>query len=258
MSDAKHDEKIQYLSDILSLVAVVGQIDATVMQRVLAALGSQLTAIDPPAPIDPGLAARLVSEIATHAGEKAAATVAGDIAFVATAWRDILREYRPFDPYQLLPYAEIIYALVNHTGAALAARDVFQQFGGDDLLLPMPQLTAALQPHPVPKPALTWEMVGFLEPSDQALIAHDGQVMHLFKSASTGITLRLSELERHSQTQARREHDVRVDRELFTAFVAGLAGDLLYYAARLRGLAAPGHEVWERLQVLLSGETPAS
>ena len=57
MSDAKHDEKIQYLSNILSLVAVVGQIDATAMQRVLAALGSQLSAIDPPAPIDPDLAA---------------------------------------------------------------------------------------------------------------------------------------------------------------------------------------------------------
>jgi hypothetical protein len=257
MSDAKQDEKIQYLSDILSLVAVVGQIDATAMQRVLAALGSQLTAIEPPAPIEPDLAARLVAEIAAHAGEKAAATVASDIAFVATAWRDVLREYQPIDPYELLPYAEIVYALVNHTGAALAERNTFQQFGGDDLLLPMPQLTAALQPHPVPKPALTWEMVGFVEPSDQALIAHDGQVMYLFKSASSDITLRLSELDQQAQDQARREHEVSIDRALFTAFVAGLAGDLLYYAARLRGLAAPGHEVWERLQVLLSSDKPA-
>lgn len=258
MSEAKQDEKVQYLADILSLVAVVGQMDATAMQRVLAALGSQLATIQPPAPIDPKLAAKLVAEIATHAGERTAANVAGDIAFVAEAWRDVLSAYRPVDPYELLPYAEIVFALVNHTGVALASREVFERFGGDDLLLPMPQLTAALQPYPAPKPGLKWEMIGFVEPSDQALIASDDEMTHLFKSASSGITLRFSELEPQAQDKPRREHEVRVDKALFAAFVAGLAGDLLYYAARLRGHAAPGHEIWERLQVLLSGESPPS
>ena len=88
-------------------------------------------------------------------------------------------------------------------------------------------------------------------PADQALVGSDDRMMYLFKSASSGIALRFSELERQAQDQPRREHDVRVDRPLFAAFVAGLAGDLLYYAARLRGDAAPGHQIWQRLQVLL-------
>ena len=255
MSDAEQqDRKVQYLADILSLMAVIGQIEAGAMQRVLAALGSKLAALTPPAPIDPKLAARLVAEIATHAGEKAAANAANDIAFVAEAWHEVLAAYKPINPYELLPFAEILFALVNHTGAALEHRNAFERFGGPDLLLPMPQLTAALQPHLVPKADLTWEMIGFVEPSDQALVGSDETMMYLFKSASSGITLRLSELERQSMSEPRREHDVRVDQPLFAAFVAGLAGDLLYYAARLRNEAAPGYEVWERLQVLLGGD----
>lgn len=256
MSKTEREDKVQYLADVLSLVAVVGQMDAAVMQRVLASLGAQLAALKPPDPIDPELAARLVAEIATHAGDKTAASVAGDMAFLSESWSDVLREYRPFDPYEILPYAEIIFSLVNHTGIALASRNIFERFGGEDLLVPMPQLTAALRVHPVPKPDLRWEMIAFQEPSDQALIGSDEKMMYLFKSASSGITLRLSELERQSQDRPRHEHDVRVDKPIFAAFVAGLAGDLLYYAARLRDHAAPGHHIWERLQVLLSGEAP--
>lgn len=254
MSDANQEDRIQYLADILSLVAVVGQMDATVMQRVMAALGSQLALIEPAKPIDPRLAARLVAEIATQADERAAAHIASDLAFVAEAWRDVLRQFGPLDPYELLPYAEIVFALVNHTGQALASRQIFERFGGEDLLVPMPQLTAALQPFAAPNPDLTWEMIGFLEPSDQALIGTDETMMYLFKSASSGITLRFSELERDTEAAPRREHEVRVDNDLFAAFVAGLAGDLLYYAARMRGESAPGHRIWESLQVLLSGE----
>jgi hypothetical protein len=250
----QQEEKVQYLADVLSLVAVVGRMEAAVMQRVLASLGNQLAAIQPPEPIDPELAARLVAEIATHAGEKTATHVASDIAFVAEAWGDVLREYQPFDPHELLPYAEIIFSLVNHTGVALASRNIFERFGGEDLLLPMPQLTAALSVYVVPKPNLRWEMIGFVEPSDQALIGSDEQMMYLFKSASSGISIRFSELERQTQDQPRHEHDVRVDKPMFAAFVAGLAGDLLYYASKMRGHAMPGHQVWERLQVLLAGE----
>lgn len=256
MSSARQDDQIQYLADILSLVAVIGQIDATAMQRVLAALGPQLAAIEPPAPIDPQLAARLVAELGAQADSQTAANVVSDIAFVAEAWHDVLRQFQPLDPYELLPFAEIVFALANHTGSALASRDIIARFGGEDLLLPMPQLTAALQPFPVPNPDLTWEMIGFVEPADQALIGSDERMMYLFKSASSGITLRFSELERQAQDQPRREHEVRVERPLFAAFVAGLAGDLLYYAARLRGEATPGRQIWQRLQVLLGGDTP--
>lgn len=255
MSDARQDAQIQYLSDILSLVAVIGQMDATAMQRVLAALGPQLASLEPPAPINPKLAARLLAEVAAQGDEQTAANVASDIAFVAQSWRDALRQYQPIDPYELLPYAEIVFTLTNHTGAALAGRDIFLRFGGEDLVLPMSQLTAALKPFPVPKSELNWEMVGFVEPADQALVGSDERMMYLFKSASSGSTLRFSELERQAQGEPRREHEVRVDRSLFAAFVAGLAGDLLYYAALLRGQAAPGHQIWQRLQVLLSGDS---
>lgn len=254
MSNAQQDEKIQYLADILSLVAVAGKLAPDAMQRVLASLGNELAAINPPERIDPRLAARLIAEIATHAGEEAAADVAHDITFVAKTWRGVLDEHKPYDPYELLPYAEIIFALVNHTGAALAERKAFELFGGDDLMLPMQQLTAALQIYDVPEAQLTWHLVGFIEPDDQALVGRNESTMYLFKSASSGTALRFSQLELDSQDDTKREHDLTVDKPLFAAFIAGLIGDLLHYAALLRGQAAAGHQVWERLNVLLQAD----
>ena len=254
MSNPTQDIKIQYLADILSLVAIVGKLDSGVMERVLASLGNELADINPPEPLDPELAAKLIAESAIQSREQSAANIARDFAFVAEAWKEVLAEHRPLDPYQLLPFAEIIFALVNHTGAALAARNAFERFGGDDLLVPMPQLSAALQTHAIPKPNLRWEMLGFVEPNDQALIGNDDKMTYLFKSASSGLTLRFSELELDSQNETRSEYELRVDKPLFAAFVAGLAGDLLYYSARLRNHADEGHEVWKRLQVLLSSD----
>ena len=256
MSNPTQDDKIQYLADILSLVAIVGKLDSGVMERVLASLGNELADITPPEPLNPELAAKLIAEIAVQSRDQSAANIARDFAFVADAWKEVLTEHRPLDPYQLLPFAEIIFALVNHTGAALADRHAFERFGGNDLLLPMPQLSAALQTHAVPKPDLRWEMIGFVEPDDQALIGNDGQMTYLFKSASSGVTLRFSELELDSQNETRSEHELRVDKPIFAAFIAGLAGDLLYYSARLRNHADEGHEVWQRLQILLSGDRP--
>ena len=259
MSNPSQEQKVQYLADILSLVAIVGKLDSAAMQRVLASLGNELADITPSEPIDPKLAARLVAEIAENASVGEAADVANDFAFVGRAWREVLDEYRPFGPYESLPFAEILFALVNRAGMALTEQQAIERFGGSDLLLPMAQLTAALQTYAVPEPNLTWEMIGFAEPDDQALIGTDynTNTMYLFKSASSGRTLRFSELELQAQgDEPRREHDLPVEPPLFAAFIAGLAGDLLYYSARLRGHAASGFEIWERLQVLLSDEKP--
>lgn len=250
----QHEDKIQYLADILSFVAVVGRMDSAVMQLVLASLGSQLAGLKPPEPIDPKLAAQLVAEIAGKAGRKVAAEVTNDLSFVGSAWRSVLEEFGPFDPYEELPYADIIFALVNHTGTAFASHHIITRFGGEDLLIPMTQLTAALKTHSVPKPGLTWQMIGFLEPTDQALIAIDENIMYLFKSAPGPNTLRFSELDRQSMDHPRHEHDVPVNQPLFAAFVAGLASDMIFYAAKLRNQNAAGHEIWQRLLVLLGGE----
>jgi hypothetical protein len=253
------EERIQSLADILSMVAIIGRVDKAAVQRVLIALGSSLFEIQSEHVIDYDLARRLLMEIARESGEDAALQLAGDITFVARAWRPVLDEYQRIDPYRLMPYAEILYALVNYTGVALHEHEAFERFGGPDVVLPMLQMSAALAPYPVPVPGLKWEMVGFSDPSDQALVGSDANNIYLFKAASSGIDLRFSELERGSEGEARRQHDIRVDSALFAAFIAGLLGDMLYWAARLRSHTLPGQDIWDRLQTLLvlSGGAPA-
>jgi hypothetical protein len=253
MSDSlSQDELVQSLADVLSLVAIIGQIDKAAIQRVLVALGSSLMGIDSTLSIDRQLAKKLLVEISKESGEDAALHVASDLHFVASAWRPVLDEYLSGeDPYRLLPFAEILYALINYSGVTLQTHEAFERFGGPDIVLPMTQLTAALRAYPVPKPGLTWELVGFRDPPDQALVASDAETIYLFKAASSGIDLRFAELARDSDADARREHDVRVDATLYAAFTAGLLGDMLYWAARLRAHALPGHEVWRRIHALL-------
>lgn len=246
------DERIQALADMLSLVAIIGRIDKAAIQRVLISLGSTLFDLQTAPVIDREIARKLLVEIAGTAGDEAALHIAGDLAWVARSWRSVLDEYMPLDPYRPLPFAEILYALVGYTGYTLQEHDAFERFGGPDVLLPLPQTTAALSTYPIPRTGLRWELVGFRDPPDQALIAADNQNIFLFKSASSGVDLRFSELERDREGEAKSEHDVRIDAPLFAAFVAGLMGDMLYWAARLRSHTLPGHEMWQRIQALLT------
>jgi hypothetical protein len=245
------EQRIQALADILSLVAIIGLIDKAAIQRVLISLGSVLLDVQTTPVIDQNMARKLLAEIADEAGEDAALHIASDMAFVARAWRPVLDEYLPLDPYRLMPYAEIIYALVNHSGVALQQYEVLDRFGGSDFLIPFAQLSAALSTYAVPKIGLKWELVGFREPSDQALVASDEQNIYLFKAASSAADLRFSELGRGGSEEDRQQHDVHVDSPLFAAFIAGLLGDMLYWAARLRAHALPGHEIWQRIHTLL-------
>jgi len=246
------EDKIQSLADVLSLLAIVGQLDKAAVQRVLIALGASLMDVEPTHRFDSDLTRKLIIQIAAEAGEEAALHTLSDMDFVARAWRPVLDQYLPSDPYRLLPYAEMVYALVNHTGMILYEYDAFERFGGADEVLPMRQLTASLQTYPVPVSGLTWDLIGFHAPPDQALIGTSDDAIYLFKAASSGIDVRLSELERGSDTEARREHDVRVDRPLFAAFIAGLLGDMIYWAARLRSHATPGQDIWLRMHKLLT------
>ncbi|MBN1429168.1 MAG: hypothetical protein JXB07_12405 [Anaerolineae bacterium] len=250
------EQRIQALADVLSLVAIIGLIDKAAIQRVLISLGSVLLDVQTTPIIDQNMARRLLSEIAREVGEDAALHIASDMAFVARAWRPVLEEHLPLDPYRLMPYAEIIYALVNHSGIALQQYEVLDRFGGAEFLIPFDQLSAALSTYAVPKPALKWELVGFREPSDQALVASGPENIYLFKAASSATDLRFSELGNRDIDDHRREHDVKVDSPLFAAFLAGLLGDMLYWAARLRAHTLPGHEIWQRIQTLLV--TPTS
>ena len=75
------------------------------------------------------------------------------------------------------------------------------------------------------------------------------------KSAPAPTSLRISELERGGVDEARQEHDIDIGPPLFAAFTAGLLGDVLYWAARLRHHADPGREMWERIQALLVPST---
>jgi hypothetical protein len=152
----------------------------------------------------------------------------------------------------MLPFAEIIYALANYTGNTLYRYGAFEQFGGADAVLPMVQLTSALSAHHLPTPGLTWELVGFDDPPDQVLVASDAQTLHLLKAASSATSLRFSELERGSDEDPALENEVAVSTALFAAFTAGLLGDMLFYAARLRNHAAVGREVWARIHALLN------
>lgn len=258
--DLSADERIQSLADILSLVAIIGRIDKAAIQRVLIALGSSLFDVQTAPVIDREIARKLLVQIATEAGDDAAVHIASDLAFVARAWQPVLDEWLPGDPYRLLPYAEILYSLVNYSGVVLQQHDAFERFGGPDVVLPLHQLTAALSAYSVPSTGLRWELVGFQDPPDQAMVASDAQNIYLFKAASSGIDLRFAELERGTDNVAKREHDVRIDSPLFAAFVAGLLGDMLYWAARLRSHTLPGHEIWQRVLTLLlianRGEPP--
>jgi len=245
------DERIQAMADMLSLVAIIGRIDKAAIQRVLLSLGSTLLDVQTAPVVDREIARKLLVDIALEGGEDAAIHIASDLAWVARAWRPILDEYLPLDPYRPLPYAEILYGLVSFSGVALQEHDAFGRFGGPDVVLALPQLTAALAPYPVPKGGLRWEMVGFTDPPDQAIIATDSQNIFLFKAASSGVDLRFSELERDTEADARQEHDVQIDSALFAAFTAGLMGDMLYWAARLRAHTLPGYELWQRIQALL-------
>jgi hypothetical protein len=249
---APDEERIQALADILSLIAILGKMEKAAVQRVLLSLGTTLAeAPDSEQVVDRNLARDLLAQVAEERGETAAMHIASDMTFAARAWRPVLEKIQPLDPYRILPYAEIIFSLVNHTGVTLQDRGVFEHFGGSDFVLPMPQLTTALSAYPLPLPGLSWELVGFNDPPDQALIASDAENIFLFKSATSGINLRFSELERGTNEDARVEHDVLVDRPLFAAFVAGLLGDMLYWAARLRTHVLPGHDLWQRIQDLL-------
>ncbi len=245
------EERIQAMADMLSLVAIIGRIDKTAIQRVLISLGSSLFDVQTAPTVDREIARKLLIEIAREGGDDAAIHIASDLAWVSRAWRPVLDEYLPIDPYRPLPYAEILYSLVNFSGVTLQQHDAFARFGGPDVVLALPQLTTALAPYPIPKAGLRWEMVGFSDPSDQAIIATDAQTIYLFKAASSGVDLRFSELERGNEGDARREHDVKIDSPLFAAFVAGLMGDMLYWAARLRAHTLAGHELWQRIQALL-------
>jgi hypothetical protein len=246
------EERIQALADILSLVAIVGRIDKAAIQRVLISLGSTLFDVQTAPVVDREIARKLLIEIAGVAGEDAALHIASDLAWVARSWRPVLEEYMPLEPYRPLPFAEIVYGLVSNSGYTLQEHDAFERFGGPDVVLPLPQLTAAMSTYPIPRAGLRWELVGFKDPPDQALIASDAQNIFLFKAAASGIDLRFSELERGREDEAKSEHDVRIDMPLFAAFIAGLLGDMLYWAARLRSHTLPGYEIWQRIQALLT------
>ncbi len=257
---ASQEERIQSLADMLSLLAIVGGMEKSAVQRVLVSLGTALLDVRTPLVIDRDLASRLLVGIARESGERAAIEVASDMDFVARAWRPVLDDrlnLSPGDPYRPLPYAEILFALVNHSGYALADHGVFEQFGGPELLLPLGQLSAALRNYAIPRPGLTWDLVGLGDPSDQALVGSDAVNYFLLKTASSPVRLRVSEFERGAQDDARREHDILVEPPLFAAFVAGLLGDMLYWAARLRQHADPGREIWRRLANLLIPVAPA-
>lgn len=245
------EARIQQIANILSLLALIGGMDKAAVQRVLMALGPELVGAPGDSRIEPDLVARLLAEIARADGEQVALRITAGLSFVASAWQPVLDQYALTDPHRLLPTAEIIYALLNYSAYALFDHGAFRRFGGPDLVLPMQQMTAALKTYAVPRTDLVWELVGFEDPPDQALVASDPGTMYLFKAAPTHVILRFSELSRSSDEGPRREHDVAVDDALFAAFVAGLLGDMLYWAARLRAGAQPGQQTWRRLKAIL-------
>jgi len=250
---AAQEERIQSLADMLSLVAILGGMDKGAIQRVLVSLGSSLLDVHSRQAVDRDLASRLLVQVAKESGERAAIDVASDIHFVATSWKPVLEDSLLSQPdaYRSLPYAEIVFALVNYSGDTLQEYAAFEQFGGADMVLNMYQLSTALQTYPVPNPGLKWDLVGFQDPPDQALVASDDQTYYLLKLASDPTTLRISELERGTESESRREYDIQVSPVLFAAFTAGLLGDMLYWATRLRKHVEPGRDLWERLQALL-------
>jgi hypothetical protein len=247
--DAK--QRIQAMANILSLVAIVGRMENTAIQRVLIALGAAIMEVPEGPQVSPAMVHKMLDAIVKERGKEAADYVLMDMAWVAQAWEPVLEEYAIEDPYRLMPFAEIAFQLVNYSGVVLNNHEAFDLFGGPDVVLPMSQLSAALRPYALPVTGLTWKMVGFKNPADQALVGSSEGALYLFKSASSGIDLRFSELERGTDEGARREFDIRVDTPMFGAFVAGLLGDMLYWAARLRGNALPSQELWRRLTEMM-------
>jgi len=246
------EDRIQSLANVLSLLAIVSGMDKAAVQRVLITLGSNLIAVPGEQPISPELAGRLLAHIAHEEGKEAALRVATDMDFVAKAWQPVLDEYFNDDPHRQMPFAEVLYALFNYSAYTLHQYGAFDRFGGPDVVLTMPQLTAALKTYHVPQPGLVWEIVGFDDPPDQALIASEVDTMYLFKAAISPVILRFSELARNEDAGPRHEHDVRVDDALFGAFIAGLLGDMLYWAARLRADAITGRQTWKAVQALIT------
>lgn len=246
------EDRIDALANILSLVAILGRMDKKAIQRVLISLGSSLMGLPDTVPIDREVARKLFAGIASEMDEAAMAALAGDLNLIAKAWQPVLDEYLARDPYQLMPFAEIVFQLINYSGNLLHTYDAFERFGGPDGVLPLSQLSSALTVHAVPVAGLKWELVGFADPPDHALLASNESLLYLFKAASSGIDARFSELARNADEGARREYDVRIDATIFASFVAGLLGDMLYYAARLRSHALPGQEMWQRIQALLT------
>lgn len=249
------ESKVQALANILSLIAVTGALDNAAVQRVLVSLGAGTISASTPLVIDRELSGKLLTQIAAESGEEAALHLLRDFNLIADAWSPVFEGFKIDDPYRPLPYAEVIDLLVNHSGRLLNELGVFQAFGGPDLVLPLPQMSASLRPYAIPVAGLNWDMIGFLDPPDQALIAGDSLKLYLFKTHSSPTELRFSELERNSQEDVRQEHSIEVDAPLFAAFTAGLLGDLLGIVARQRQHAAPGHEIWLRLQALLRPAT---
>lgn len=252
MADISSQEaKIQSLANILSLLAIAGGMDNAAVQRVLVALGSTMLSAQEDLVIDRELTTKLMSQVASELGEQAALDLMRDLTFIADAWGPVFNTFDVIDAHRTVPYAEVLTLLVHHSGFTLLDHDAFRAFGGTDMVLPMEQITAALKPYAIPNPGLKWEFVGFTEPDDYALVAGDVRTIYLFKTHASAVDLRFSELERNSGEPARSEHDVHIDDALFGAFTAGLIGDMLVWASRLRKHAAPGQEMWKRIQSLL-------
>ena len=172
---AAQEERIQSLADILSLVAILGGMEKAAVQRVLVSLGGSLLDMRSALAVDREMASRLLVHVARESGEKAAIELASDLNFVANAWRPVLDDglLQNVDPHRSLPYAELVYRLMIHSSSVLHEYGAFHQFGGRDVVLPMTQLTAALRIYSMPRVALEWDLVGFQDPPDQALVAHD-------------------------------------------------------------------------------------
>ncbi len=248
------EDRIQTLANLLSLVAIVGRMDSAAIQRVLVSLGSDLVDMAPSTRVNATIVKKLLGEIANEQGQEAAMQIATDLAFVARTWRPVLKQFNEDDPHRLLPYAEILYAFFNYSGRALLEYEAFELFGGQELTLPMRNLSAAMRPYQMPEDNLLWELVGFTDPPDAVLVASNISTMYLLKSASSGIDMRFSRIDRKSEEGERQDTDARVDSSEFAAFVAGLLGDMLYWTARIRSHVLPGQQVWQHIQTLLLSE----
>src|SRR5262245_9818439 len=117
---------------MLSLVAILGGMEKSAIQRVLVSLGSSLLDVHTSLAVDRDLASRLLVQVAKESGEQAAIDVASDMHFVATSWKPVLDEslLKQKDLYRSAPFAEILFSLINYSGHTLEDYDAFDQFGG--------------------------------------------------------------------------------------------------------------------------------